>query len=80
MSERIVDVAPMLNEQKYMVVFDINYGDNSNTVTVYAENLEKAYSLAVNANKFFDADDKIQKVSFVGVYKRIGIKIVEEGE
>lgn len=80
MSERTVDVAPMLNEQKYMVVFDVNYGETTNTATVYAENLDKAYSLIVNAHKFLDVDDKIQKVSLVGVYKRISIKVVEEGE
>ena len=80
MTERVLDVAPDSKEQKYMVVFDVSYKENKNTATVYADNLEKAYTIMLNADKFFEMDKEIQKVSLVGVYKKIGIKVVEEGE
>ena len=52
MAERVLDVAPDSKEQKYMVVFDVSYKENKNTATVYAENLEKAYTIMLNADKF----------------------------
>ena len=80
MTERVLDVAPDSKEQKYMVVFEVSYGENKNTATIYAESLEKAYLIMSNAGKFFEMEKEIQKVSLVGVYKKIGIKVVEEGE
>ena len=80
MTKHIVDVAPTLKEQKYMVVFEVSYGENKNTATIYAESLEKAYLIMSNAGKFFEMEKEIQKVSLVGIYKRISIKVVEEGE
>ena len=80
MTERVLDVAPDSKEKKYMVVFDVSYKENKNTATIYAENLEKAYLIMSNAGKFFEMEKEIQKVSLVGIYKRISIKVVEEGE